>query len=320
MSEPLSLKPATRQGIKPTIGLYSESGNGKTYSSLLLARGIAGPTGKIALVDTENGRGQLYADMPLFGGYDVVELSAPYSPYRYCEALDVVESCGAAVGIIDSGSHEWEGECGILDMAAANEEESKRAGLHNWKRPKLEHAKFVQRLMRCKVPLIICLRAKFKTRQGKENGRTVIVKDDHTSPIQAEDFLFELTAHGEILPNHSLRLTKWSHPGLKACFPDGKPIEIKHGQAIAQWCDSPGIGSPTGTSSAPSSVATVKALKKQLWDLLTGQAGKDLTVEQAQQWLWDENLMGIEDHMSSASADMLAKTIDKVQAKLGGGK
>lgn len=318
MSE-LTLKPATRQGINPTIGLYSESGCGKTYTSLLLARGIAGPTGEIVMVDSENGRGSLYADVPIFGGYKVANLTE-YSPARYAAAIDLIESSGAAVGIIDSGSHEWEGTGGILDMAATNEEESKRPGLHNWKKPKFEHAKFVQRLMRCKVPLIICLRAKFKTRQGKdERGKTVIIKDDHTSPIQAEDFLFELTAHGEILPDHSLRLTKWSHPGLKACFPEDKPVEIRHGQLIAQWCASPGIGSPTGSTSNPSTVATVGTLKKQLWSLLKSKLGEAMTVEQAQQFLWDETLMNDGEHMTTASADVLAKTIDKAQAKLNGG-
>jgi hypothetical protein len=83
------------------------------------------------------------------------------------------------------------------------------------------------------------LRAKYKTRQAKENGKTVIVKDDHTSPIQAEDFIFEATCHGEIMPDHKFRLTKWSHPGLKDCFPKDGPITIQTGELIAQWCKTP---------------------------------------------------------------------------------
>ena len=42
------------------------SGSGKTFSSLKLARGLVGPTGKIAFIDTENGSGKLYADLTEF--------------------------------------------------------------------------------------------------------------------------------------------------------------------------------------------------------------------------------------------------------------
>lgn len=158
------IKPATRVGINPLIVAYSESGCGKTYSALLLARGMAGPSGKIVVADSESGRASLYADV-LPGGFETFGIDAPFSPARYVEAIDAIEASGAAVGIIDSGSHEHEGPGGVLDMAMENEHRSGRAGLHNWKTPKFEHAKYVQRLLRIKIPIIICLRAKYKTRQ-----------------------------------------------------------------------------------------------------------------------------------------------------------
>ena len=45
-----AFRPATRSEAKPLIGLYAESGAGKTYSALLLARGFVGPSGKIAMI------------------------------------------------------------------------------------------------------------------------------------------------------------------------------------------------------------------------------------------------------------------------------
>jgi len=229
--------PATRQGVKPLICPFSESGCGKTMSSLLLARGIAGPSGLIVMGDSESRRGSLYADV-IPGGFSTFDIEPPFSPQRYIEAVDAIEASGADVGIIDSGSHEWEGISGVLDMAGENELKSGKPGLHNWKIPKLEHAKFVQRLLRTKIPFIVCLRAKFKSRQSKnERGKTEIVKDDFTSPIQAEDFIFEATAHFEIMGDHSIRLTKCSHPDLRKCFPEKGPIEIRHGELIAQWAN-----------------------------------------------------------------------------------
>jgi hypothetical protein len=267
----MSLQRATRQGVRPLIAFYSESGCGKTYSALLLARGFVGPQGKIGMIDSESGRGSLYADV-IPGGYDVLQLTEPFSPQRYIQAVQVVEKSGAAIGIIDSASHEWENTGGVLDMAAVNEEKSGKS-LNVWRLPKLEHAKFMLKLLQSPIPWIICLRAKYKTRQGKNaQGKTEIVKDDFTTPIQAEDCIYEMTAHGEIMPDHSLRLTKWSHPALKSCFPSKGPVTIEHGALVRQWCDTPGGTPPEKPSGKPAKTA-VDELKKKLWDLCIGRVG-----------------------------------------------
>ena len=95
-----TIKPATRVGINPLIVAYSESGCGKTYSALLLARGMAGPSGKIVVADSESGRASLYADV-LAGGFETFDLAAPFSPTRYCEAVDAIEDSGAYPGLLE---------------------------------------------------------------------------------------------------------------------------------------------------------------------------------------------------------------------------
>jgi len=256
MSE-FEIKKATRQGVIPLIGLYGESGCGKTMSALLLARGLVGPSGDIHLIDTESRRGSLYADV-IPGGYSVLDFNAPFSPARFVSALQAVIDAGAKVVAIDSCSAEWEGMGGVLDIAAENEEKSGRAGLHNWKTPKFEHAKFVQFLLRSPIPVICCIRAKHKTKQKKdERGKTVIIKDDFTSALQDEAFTFEMTAHAEILQDHSIHLTKCSHPELQKCFPERGPLKIEHGAMIAQWCAAGGARKPE----------TAHTAKQRLWKL-----------------------------------------------------
>lgn len=305
------IRQATRQGIKPLIVAYSESGCGKTFSSLLLARGLAGGKGKIVMGDSESGRGSIYADIPEIGGYQTFDLAAPFSPSRYVEAVDAVECAGAAVGIIDSGSHEWEGIGGVLDMAGEIEQKSGKTGLHCWKTPKFEHAKFVQRLLRTKIPFIVCLRAKYKSRQTKDDkGKTVIVKDEATSPIQAEDFIFEATCHFEILNNHSIIVTKCSHPSLRGCFPEDKkgPITIAHGQAIAQWCAAP------GTAPAKASTPDLKKLKKELWELTRSKhLNNPKTLEQ---WLWDESILSDTESLEEIGASRIQEVVNKAKEKL----
>ena len=87
------------------------SGCGKTFSALRLARGLASAWDKVALIDTESGRGDLYSDL---GEYNIITLKAPFSPERFIEAIKACEDQGMEVIIIDSISHEWEGKVGCL--------------------------------------------------------------------------------------------------------------------------------------------------------------------------------------------------------------
>jgi hypothetical protein len=259
MSNQFKVEDASRVGVVPVIDLYGESGCGKTYSALLMARGIAGPTGEIVGVDTENRRMSLYADV-IPGGFKVVNFDHPFSPSRYIAAIQTAFDKNPAVVVVDSMSHEWEGIGGVCDMAAKIEEESGKSGLHNWKQPKVEHQMLVQFLLRSPCPVICCLRSKYKTRQVKgtkemadngeikpnQIGRNVIIKDIVTSPIQAQDFIFEATAHMEVLQNHNIIVTKCNHPKLRECLPgnDTRPITIDDGMAIARWCSNPGVVEP----------------------------------------------------------------------------
>jgi hypothetical protein len=257
---------ATRHGIKPLIALYGESNSGKTYSALLMARGFAGKNGKIILGDTESGRGALYADI-IPGGYLRADIEPPFSPQRFIQFLDEAEKAGADAIVIDSLSHEHEGDGGVLDMAMANEAKSGRAGLHNWKGPKMEHAKLVLRLVRSRTFVIVCLRAKFKTRQVKDaSGRTQIVKDDHVSPIQDEALLFEMTAHAEMQPADpgTFRLTKWSVPDLAKCFPQSGKLAESTGTAIRTWSEGGKAGKPQAQEPEPKQDLELKSPSKRM--------------------------------------------------------
>jgi hypothetical protein len=307
------LEDAVRTTIKPLIVFFAESGCGKTMSALLLARGFVGPKGLVAMADSESGRGSLYADV-IPGGYKVLTLEPPFTPARYLMAMDAIEK-SASIGILDSGSHEWDA---VLDMAGENEHRSGKAGLHNWREPKIEHAKFVQRLLRARIPWIVCLRAKFKTRQGKENGKTVIIKDDFPSAIQADDFLFEATFSAEVLPDHSLRVTKTGHPELVKAFPGkGEMITEEHGRRLAAWCSTP---QGPGTAGKPTNERD--ELAKRLWSTCQSihrcpegadKATKKAAAQALSQWLWDQAIMSDTEALSEVPASRLTEMISKAE-------
>lgn len=270
-------QPASRQGIKPLVGLYGTSNSGKTLSALLLARGFAGPNGKVILGDTESGRGALYADM-VPGGYLRCDIEPPFSPDTYTAFLDAAEAAEADAIVIDSFSHEWEGDGGVCDMAGDIEQRTGKTGLHCWKGPKMAHAKLILRLMRSKTFVIVCLRAKFKSRQVRDAGKTAIVKDDHVTPVQSEDFIFELTAHAEMQPSKpgSIRLTKWSVPDLADCFPkDGTDLlSVSHGEAIARWASGGTPGKPQPQTVAAQGLSRADTMAK-IWSGVEETYGSD---------------------------------------------
>lgn len=319
----LQIRQATRQGVRPLISLYSESGGGKTFSALLLARGFVGPTGKMVLIDSESGRGELYSDVPEFGGYEVLPLDEPFSPSRYIEAMSIVEKSGAAIGICDSASHEWEGISGVLDMADQNREKSGKDGLHNWRKPKMEHAMFLQKLLRSPIPWIICLRAKYKTRQAKDNnGKTIIVKDDTLTPIQADDFIFESTVHAALDMQHNFHPTKVSHPELAKCLPNGSPITLEHGRLLAQWCANPG-SSPTTAQAKTQPTAKPKTPLAELRSITKGVSGWDgqaATWEESkarlETWLVEQTILGDTEVLSDLTPERMIEVLSETRAAL----
>lgn len=222
---------AKREGSHVLTSIVAQSGAGKTYSAILLGRGLVGENGKLGLLDTETGRGKIYAN--LAGGYHYAALTPPFTPERYIASIKCAESQGIECLIIDSASHEWEGIGGVTEIADANS----LKGLAKWANPKARHKRFMHTLLTTRMHLIICLRAKEKLVQRKgENGKDEIASEGFV-PIQDKNFIFETTVQ-LYLPNDGpkgvARLDKC--PGdLLGAFPEGQPITVETGRLIAEW-------------------------------------------------------------------------------------
>ena len=198
----MSIKPAQRQGAHVVIGFAGQSGTGKTYTALMFGYGLAGCVGdKLGLLDTENRRGSLYADiLPDSETFLINDMVAPFHPRRYVEAIKEFESAGVEVLVIDSISHEWEGEGGCMDIASYGDYtdaqyddgtwNSKTAKRARWDIAKREHQKFINCLLQSKMHIIVCLRAKEKSKV-EPNGD---VSSLGIQPITEKNFTFEATA------------------------------------------------------------------------------------------------------------------------------
>ncbi len=224
----LQLRKATRQKAKIRLGLSSVSGGGKTYSSILIAKGLATSMDKIALIDTENGSGDLYANL---GDYNVITLEAPYSPERYIEAISTCEIAGMEVIIIDSITHEWDGKGGILEISNSMAGNS----YTNWAKLTPRHQAFIDKILQCKAHVITTVRRKqdyemITNSQGKLVPQKVGLKE-----VTREGFEYELTVNLELDTNHNATTSK-DRTGLFIDKPEFKP-SVETGKMLLDWCE-----------------------------------------------------------------------------------
>jgi hypothetical protein len=226
---------AKRAAAPLLISISGVSGSGKTYSGLLLAAGLAGPSGRVGFLDTENRRGSMYADDPGImaampgGKYEYTEIKAPFSPDRYLAVVEAAEAANLDVLLIDSFTHEWEGFGGCTEIAERN----KLGGMPNWAKAKMEHRKLVNRCLAAGIDLIFSLRAREKARPIKGSKE---YEQLGLQPITEKNFVFEMTLSLLVEEGtHYARPLKVPHP-LAHLFPkEGALITKETGAKIRQW-------------------------------------------------------------------------------------
>ena len=279
----IKFRPALDTEAKPIIGLYSESGCGKTMSALLLACGfVDGAMDKVLMIETESGRGEAFARDEIVGGYQVAPLRDSFSPAHFGEAIRAAAKANFRALIIDTASHEWEGTGGVLDMASKNQDAGMK-GVLAWQKPKMSHQKdFVLPLMQTPIPLVIvCMRARYpmveeevRDRQGQPKKQWT--RSNVLVPKQSEEILFEMFTHGWIDAEHNFHVTKHTLQSFSEVFIDGKPIDVETGRRIAAWSKGaaePGAAAPPAPSSGDNFPSS---------DSESGDAAADLiTVDQA---------------------------------------
>lgn len=183
---------AARKQAKLRVGVSGPSGSGKTYSALLLARGLATSWDNILLIDSENGSGELYSDL---GTYNVISLKAPFTPERYIEAIKAGEDAGMEVIVVDSITHEWDGEGGCLqlnELLAASKYKGNTWSA--WSETTPRHQRFLDTITTSRCHIITTVRNKTETVMGDDKK----VKKVGTKEVTREGFEYELTVNFNI--------------------------------------------------------------------------------------------------------------------------
>jgi hypothetical protein len=255
-----TFRPATRENVGLLVGLSGASGSGKTYTAMRLAHGIAGDH-PFAVIDTEASRAKHYADVFRF---DHGDLTPPFTPDRYADAIAAADQAKYPVIVVDSMSHEWAGEGGILDwqeaelqrMAGDDWKKREACKMAAWIKPKMAHKHMVQRLLQVRAHLILCFRAEPKIEMVRgENGKMEIREKQSLTglngwiPICEKNLPYELTASFLLMgdrPGVPLPIKlQQQHRDL---FPLDQPITEASGERLAAWAKG---GAPPSAAPPP---------------------------------------------------------------------
>jgi hypothetical protein len=224
----MELRKATRKKAKIRLGLSAVSGGGKTYSAIMIAKGLCGDLSKVAVIDTEHGSADLYSHL---GDYNVLPLTAPFSPERYISAIRACEKAGMDVIIIDSITHEWDGKGGCLEIV-----DQLGGKYQDWAKVTPRHQAFIDAILHSPCHMITTVRRKQDYEMTKDGSGKVKVEKAGLKEVTREGFEYELTVNLEISQNHLAKASK-DRTGLFMGKPEFTPSEDT-GKLIAQWCES----------------------------------------------------------------------------------
>lgn len=224
----LVFAPATKKALKARIALEGISGSGKTWTSLTVARGLVGPDGRIALIDTERRKASLYAD---YFKFDTLPLDR-YAPEILIEA--VAAASDHDVCIVDSFSHFWMGVDGMLEQVDRAAKRS--AGGNNfggWKEMRPVERRMIDALLAYPGHMIVTLRSKSDyVVEVNDRGKNVPKKIGMKAE-QREGLEFEFDVVGTLDLENTLVVTKSRCPQYSGAV-IAKPTETL-GADLAAW-------------------------------------------------------------------------------------
>ena len=220
---------AERRKAKLRLAITGPAGSGKTYGALLIAQGLGG---RIAIIDTENGSGDLYSSMC---NYDILNINAPFDPRKYIQAIHDAENEGYDVLIIDSLTHCWISEGGLLDMKEQLAASGKYNSFSAWSKVTPLQNKLIEAMLTSRCHIIATMRSRteyviVQNDRGKQEPRKVGL-----APVQRDGMDYEFSLVFDLNNEHTVTVSK-----DRTSLFDGQSFTLSPeiGSKLLEWLNS----------------------------------------------------------------------------------
>jgi AAA domain len=182
------------------VCLWGTPKSGKTHTALMLATTLAGIDGKVGVISSEYGSSKLLSrKFP----HDIIDLAEPdsygnasknpFSPQHYEEALHMFLKAGYKAIVIDSLSHSWAGEGGVLEVVDGAGKNSFSDG---WSKGTPMYNHLVGSILGARCHIIVTLRAKdayvMEEYTKRDGSRGTTPKNVGQAPVMRKGFGFEM--------------------------------------------------------------------------------------------------------------------------------
>lgn len=204
-------KPAVRRKSKARMALAGPSGSGKTYTALALAWEWAQREGGIVgMVDTEHGSASKYQGLNGWQ-WQTVEPER-FSPASLVEILGVAAGHGFTSLIIDSWSHYWMGQDGMLEQV--DRRKSGSNSFSGWKEANPDERRMVDAMLTFPGHLIVTMRTKTEYVVDEDGRGRSVPRKVGTRPVQREGLEFEFDIVADLDLRNNLHISKTRLPFL----------------------------------------------------------------------------------------------------------
>jgi AAA domain len=238
------VKKAQREKMKAVIGFIGPSGSGKTSGVLITAYGVmreAYPNGteeevweKIGVIDTEHGRSKLYANSDFddihIGHFLHIDFAPPYSTERYELAVQAMKKAGAELIVIDSLSHNWQGEGGIVETHGQMSGNS----FQNWGKLAPQTSGLIKTLTRNNVHIFATLRTKQEYVVEPDANGKMAPRKVGTKPVQKDEMEYEFMLNFNIGMDH---VAETSKDNTRMFEGNPQKLTADVGRKLYQWLE-----------------------------------------------------------------------------------
>lgn len=277
---------ASKKQQKARVALIGPPGSGKTYTALTIGKDLGN---RVALIDTERGSASKYAGD--VADFETSDLDGHYSPNDYIREIREAARAGFDVLIVDSLSHAWEGEGGILDQV------DKRGGKFDaWRDMAPQTRALIDAILTYPGHVIATMRVKteYVVEQVEKRGGRIVSEPRKVglAPKFKEGLEYEFDVVGTLDEENVLRVSKSRAPALSGQI-IAKPGK-QFADALRAWLDD-GAPAPARVEPAPApqpaaalpSGEEVEAVVREALDQLdAGDAAEVAAVRERVRRVW----------------------------------